>query len=198
MNTFRADGSVEIELVYDTDEGFVLAEPIVRKDYPEPDDAPSGFARDFDVTEDELDESIRWFHYETSQNGIADLIGASYSASFWPDPNLAERWLLANGIAPGQRFRVRIQPTEYTGPDHNGEYDSFAGDWEITWIEPWATQGVEIAWTMWLHGQPEGPDMRPPFEEQRLFPDGLVVVFEKAEQLSEAALTEHGQTRTAR
>lgn len=181
MNLLLAGGVVEVELVY---EPLTGALELVQSIEPPEDVWTAAMAGgewgDLQAPEEWFPETARWFVYEVRENGIADLIGAGYSGGAdWSDPNRDERWLLTQGIAPGQRFRVRIDPTEYTGPDHNGEYDSYAGGWEVVWIEPLPPAVVKCAWRAWLLGQPEGPNMLPPFEERRHAPDGLVTVYEK-------------------
>lgn len=88
---------------------------------------------------DDPRDPANWFRFELGSDGggWALLLGADdyYGADLpW------ESWCLANGVAPGQPFKVRVECPSY------GDEDADYGDWEIVEREPWDARRVADAW----------------------------------------------------
>lgn len=58
-------------------------------------------------------------------------------------------WMLREGIAPGQPFLIEMEPTRYSGPDYNGEYDADTPCFLITKV-PWSNEKSAKAWGTFL------------------------------------------------
>lgn len=88
-------------------------------------------------------ELLEWFEAEVDAAGICGIL----------DIDSSILWMLHNGIAPGQKFVVRIEQPTYIR-DYWGEYDVEYGDWDIVWREPLSDN---LAWRAWVGAFFDGP-----------------------------------------
>lgn len=111
----------------------------LRRAEPDP-EPPAGSTVFRPLYDDDVDvlEGTRWawLSFELGENGVECLLDAD-------EDRLA--WLLQQGLAPGQPFRVRILPPVYTR-DYWGEYDCQLGDWVILERAPWTAAEHLRAW----------------------------------------------------
>jgi hypothetical protein len=82
--------------------------------------------------------NVRWFGCE--YDGCCGLEGFLGCDRTWYE------WMLHEGIAPGQRFVVRVPQPSYFR-DYDGEYDVEYGDAYVVWKQP-LPQGTE--WMLWF------------------------------------------------
>jgi hypothetical protein len=82
-----------------------------------------------------------WLQFELQEDSWGPLLGIGY-------PLDEERWLLENGVAPGQPFKVRIEQPHYykSWTDCGYEYDCDYGDWDIVERASWDRDRVMLAW----------------------------------------------------
>lgn len=81
-----------------------------------------------------------WLGFEMDAIGLNELLG------FEGTDEAKEEFLLQQGIAPGQRFRIEATYHSYqTWTDYGYEYDADT-DWSVINIEPWTVDQIVEAW----------------------------------------------------
>ena len=79
-----------------------------------------------------------WLEYETEMDGWNSLLDINYSTT-------EETFLLQEGIAPGQPFKVRFKMPHYS-KDYYGEYDVSYRSCKIVEMQRWSQDKVLRAW----------------------------------------------------
>ena len=115
-------------------------------------ECPDAYALDA-IDPDELPAAIRWIAWDFACDGYQSGLEWILGVTDIRDDNPPHRWLLRHGIAPGQRFDVRIRPTIWTGSGEDVDHER--GCAKVVWIEPWSPELVRAAWRRWLLGTPE-------------------------------------------
>lgn len=121
-------------------------------------------AEDLNFVEDEytfdIGERPGWLDVEIAENGMGwdDILGVAVTGG-WPNREI--RWLLKEGIAPGQPFLVEMgrphyyKTGGYCGPEEWGvDYDA-----DVMQLTKWPTARVLKAWTKnakWYYGPEKG------------------------------------------
>lgn len=101
------------------------------------------------------DEGIPgWLHDEINDSGWDIILSPQHrtteSGLGWVFATTWTEWALREGIAPGQPFRIRVWPPEYS-QDYWGEWDC-EWYWEHVDKMPYDNEDTLAAWEAWLKG----------------------------------------------
>lgn len=95
-----------------------------------------------------------WIECELSESGFENIFDYNWSTVYEEDGHRFHTfwttWALQNGIAPGQKFLVRVDPPNTYRSSY--EYDEWDVEWgyDIVWIEPLPTGWVWRRWRSFL------------------------------------------------
>lgn len=105
-------------------------------------DLPGDYGIDFHIDSEVPYHPEGWLPWEIEGAGLPMVITGESGGAFFE----YERWMLEHGIAPGQRFFVRLDLHAWKMETYYGtEYD-YKIDMEVLQIEPWPEDRIAEAW----------------------------------------------------